>query len=224
MSESILIELKGIQKSYLGREPIFSDINFRINRGEFLFLTGVSGAGKSTIFRMLLGVETPDVGSVIFDKLEVSDIPKDKIHLHRRRIGMVFQDYKLLENKTAEENIVIPLQILSYSSSKKARFIKEISDKLKIDHLLDQPVKSLSGGEQQLVAIARAAVHTPTVILADEPTANLDQKMASRIVKMLELLNSIGITVIIATHDINLIKSHKKRIMLLKKDRMIEVF
>lgn len=223
MSEPALIELEGIQKSYLGREPIFSNINLRINKGEFLFLTGVSGAGKSTIFRMLLGIESPDLGKVVFDQKEVTNIPKDKMYLHRRKIGMVFQDYKLLENKTAEENIAIPLQILRFSASKKDRFIKDIAAKLNIERLLDQPVKSLSGGEQQLIAIGRAAVHTPDVILADEPTANLDQKMATRIIRMLELLNSIGITVIIATHDINLIKSHQKRIILLKKNAMVEV-
>jgi len=223
VSEPALIELEGIQKSYLGREPIFSNINLRINKGEFLFLTGVSGAGKSTIFRMLLGIESPDLGKVVFDQKEVTNIPKDKMYLHRRKIGMVFQDYKLLENKTAEENIAIPLQILRFSASKKDRFIKDIAAKLNIERLLDQPVKSLSGGEQQLIAIGRAAVHTPDVILADEPTANLDQKMATRIIRMLELLNSIGITVIIATHDINLIKSHQKRIILLKKNAMVEV-
>ncbi|MBT7891310.1 MAG: ATP-binding cassette domain-containing protein, partial [Deltaproteobacteria bacterium] len=127
------------------------------------------------------------------------------------------------EKRTAEDNIAIPLQIKGISRSVKSAKIKDITHKLKISQILKQQVRSLSGGEQQLIAIARAAVHSPTLILADEPTANLDPRMATRIFDMLTLLNEEGMTVVVATHDINLLKAHKKRILLLKQSALIEV-
>ncbi|MCP4754081.1 MAG: ATP-binding cassette domain-containing protein [Proteobacteria bacterium] len=223
MPRQPLIKFSQVEKGFLGNEPVFTNISLAVNRGEFLFLTGVSGAGKSTIFKLIMGLEKPDRGRILFNGNEVKKIPKNEMYHHRRTIGMVFQDYKLLEKRTAQENIGIPLQIMGISGMHREKRIKQIAGKLKIEHILKQTVQSLSGGEQQLVAIARAAVHSPLAILADEPTANLDQKMASRIVKMLTLLNADGITVIIATHDVNLIKSQKRRILLLKNSELIEV-
>lgn len=223
MSDAPLIQFEKVAKKFLRNEPIFRDISLKINRGEFLFLTGVSGAGKSTIFRILLGLEQPDSGRVWFNGSEVRKISKGKMHRHRRLIGMIFQDYKLLEKKTAAENIVIPLQISGTPASQRQIKMKEITQQLEIEHLLHQPVQSLSGGEQQLIAVARAAIHHPLVILADEPTANLDPRMANRIFKMLTLLNASGITVVIATHDVNLIKSYQKRTLLLRNKGLVEV-
>jgi cell division transport system ATP-binding protein len=218
-----LITFRKVKKSFLGKEPLFSDINLEISEGEFIFLTGVSGAGKSTLFRLLLGLEKPDDGSIKFNGSEVTSLVGKEMLQHRRSIGMIFQDYKLLEKRTAEDNIAIPLQIKGISRSAKSAKIKDITHKLKISQILKQQVRSLSGGEQQLIAIARAAVHSPTLILADEPTANLDPRMATRIFDMLTLLNEEGMTVVVATHDINLLKAHKKRILLLKQSALIEV-
>ena len=223
MSEENLIQYIDIEKSFLGKKPIFSDINLTINAGEFVFLTGVSGAGKSTMFSLLLGTETPNKGRVIYKNYDVHKLPQRSIRHHRRSIGMVFQDYKLLINKTSRENISIPLKIASSSKKDIEYKLEELALKLNIEHLLDQTVKTLSGGEQQLIAIARAAIHSPNVILADEPTANLDQKMALKIFKIFERLNAEGITIIIATHDIHLIKSHEKKTILLKNAGLIEV-
>ncbi len=219
-----LISFQRVKKSFLGKEPLFSDINLEIFKGEFIFLTGVSGAGKSTLFRLLLGLEKPDNGFIKFSGSEVTSLKGKEMLLHRRSIGMIFQDYKLLEKRTAEDNIAIPLEIKGISGNVKSAIIKDITHKLKISQILKQQVRSLSGGEQQLVAIARAAVHSPTLILADEPTANLDQKMSTRIFDMLTLLNEEGMTVVVATHDINLLKAHKKRILLLKQSALIEVY
>lgn len=218
-----LITFQNVCKRFLGKEPIFSGINLEISSGEFIFLTGVSGAGKSTLFRLLMGLEKPDKGSIQFNSAEVVTLSGHAMCLHRRSIGMIYQDYKLLQKRTAAENIAIPLQINGHSRRKRDATIKDISRKLKIDGLLKQPVESLSGGEQQLVAIARAAVHKPILILADEPTANLDQKMAARILEMLLLLNAEGITVMFATHDIHLLKTYRKRTLLLKQSDLIEV-
>ncbi|MBT4286508.1 MAG: ATP-binding cassette domain-containing protein [Deltaproteobacteria bacterium] len=223
MSEENLIQYIDIEKNFLGKKPIFTDINLTINSGEFVFLTGISGAGKSTMFNLLLGTETPNEGRVIYRNYDVHKLPKRKIRHHRRSIGMVFQDYKLLTNKSSRENISIPLKIANSSKNDIDYKLNELALKLNIEHLLDQNVETLSGGEQQLVAIARAAIHLPDVILADEPTANLDQKMALKIFNIFERLNAEGITVIIATHDIHLIKSHKKKTVLLKNSGLIEV-
>jgi len=218
-----LIALHNIHKRYLGKEPIFSSINLVVLRGEFVFLTGVSGAGKSTLLRMLMGLEKPDRGSVIFNGTNVMALSGEAMCRHRRSIGMVYQDYKLLQNRSAADNIAMPLHINGCKRGIRDSRVKDIAQKLNITKLLRQTVQSLSGGEQQLVAIARAAVHNPMLVLADEPTANLDQKMASRIFEMLNLLNEEGTTVIFSTHDINLLKSHKKRIVLLKQSDLVEV-
>jgi cell division transport system ATP-binding protein len=223
VTKEILVQLKGVTKSFLGKKPIFSNLDLTIERGEFLFLTGVSGAGKSTVFRLIMGLETPDRGSVEFDGVEVNKIPRNKIPYHRRSIGMVFQDYKLLENKTTENNISIPLRICGTDRFQRDKKIKQIASLLNLDHLLKQKIKTLSGGEQQLVAIARAAVHSPKIILADEPTANLDHKTAKIIISTLLSLNERGTAVVIATHDIQLIKSMACRILLLKDSNVMEV-
>lgn len=223
MSEPLL-RLKNIEKSYLKKKPVFSDIQMEISRGEFLFLTGISGAGKSTMFKLILGLERPDKGDVVFQGKEVHSMGPAEMSLHRRSIGVVFQDYKLLPNKTAAENIAIPLKIAGVSSFRIEARVKQAGKRHGITALLNQPIKSLSGGEQQLVAVTRASIHSPKLILADEPTANLDQKMASRIINLLLDLNQGGTTVIIATHDINLIKAHKKRILLIKNAKLTEVY
>ncbi len=218
-----LIRLKKITKSYLKKKPLFTDLDMQVERGEFLFLTGVSGAGKSTVFKLLLGLELPDQGEIFVNGAKINGLSDKEMSHHRLNIGVVFQDYKLLPLKTAEENIAIPLQIQGRSPSYIEKKIKQVAGKIDIESLLDQPIESLSGGEQQLVAIARASIHSPALILADEPTANLDQKMAGRIITTLLELNESGKTVIIATHDINLIKAHNKRILLIKNSGLHEV-
>ncbi len=208
----------------MNKKPVFADIDMVVEKGEFLFLTGVSGAGKSTVFKLINGLEKPDNGDVIFNKRFVSKLDQKEMSLHRRQIGVVFQDYKLLNHKTAAENIAMPLQIMGLTSSKIEKKVRAIAKKTGIESLLKQRIESLSGGEQQLVAIARASIHKPLLILADEPTANLDQKTAGKILKMLATLNEEGMTVIIATHDINLIKAHSRRILIIKNRTIMEVY
>ncbi len=223
MFKQPLVQFIDVEKSFLGNHPIFSNVNFKINQGEFLFLTGISGAGKSTIFRLILGLETPNKGRVIFNNYNVHQLPKKVSPKHLRSVGMVFQDYKLLAHQSPKKNITIPLQIAGLIGSKAEKKINNIVDAIGIRPLLKRPTKSLSGGEQQLIAIARAAVHSPQLILADEPTANLDPQMGAKIIDILKQLNGMGITVVIATHDIHLIKSHEKRTILIKNSDLIEV-
>lgn len=218
-----LIRLSGVTKGFLDKKPLFSKIDMEVKKGEFLFITGISGAGKSTLFKLLIGLETPDEGQIIVDGQVVHTLNPKQMAIHRRKFGVVFQDYKLLPTKTAAENIAVPLQIKGMASAKIDQQIQQLAQKMEIEFLLNQPIQSLSGGEQQLVAIARASIHSPQVILADEPTANLDQKMAAKILNMLLTLNETGHTVIVATHDINLIKAHNTRILLIKNSTLVEV-
>ena len=211
MFDQPLIQFIEIEKSFLGKRPVLSNINLEISRGEILFLTGISGAGKSTVLRLIMGLESPNKGRVLYNGYNVHQLSKKKYPNHLRSIGMVFQDYKLLSNKTAKENIGIPLQIKGIGGIRAEKRVVEIAHHAGIGHLLEQPIKCLSGGEQQLIAIARAAVHEPLLILADEPTANLDPTTALKIIRILKQLNEKGITVVIATHDMHVLKTQKNR-------------
>jgi cell division transport system ATP-binding protein len=218
-----LVRLIDVTKGFLDKEPLFLNLNASINKGEFLFLTGISGAGKSTLFKLLIGTELPDEGKIIVNSKIVNKMTPKEMSLHRRNIGVIFQDYKLLQHKSAAENISVPLQIQGVPTQTIESKIHELAEKMSIEQLLSQRIQSLSGGEQQLVAIARASIHSPKIILADEPTANLDHKMATLILEMLLNLNEEGMTIIIATHDINLIRSHRSRILLIKNSVLTEV-
>lgn len=217
------IKLINLEKRYPHREPIFSNVNLEVFPGEFIFLTGVSGAGKSTIFKLIMGLEKPSSGEILYNDEKVHHISDKKLPYHLRSIGMIFQDFKLLPKKSARDNIHVPLQILGVTTFEAEKKIQDVARRVGIEHLMDQAVESLSGGEQQLVAIARAAVHSPNIILADEPTANLDKKMSVKIFQNLMLLNELGATVIVATHDIHLIKSQNKKTLLLKANGLVEV-
>lgn len=220
---SIQIQFENVSKIYLKDRPLFKDLNLVVSKGEFLFLTGVSGAGKSTLLNMIMGIEKPDSGRVLFNGVEVNSLNDGELNFHRRKVGMVFQDYKLIEKKTAKYNISMPLKISGMPSSKINSHLNKISRMLGIQSLLQRTVESLSGGEQQLVALARAAVHRPPLILADEPTANLDKTMADRIFDNLNLLSEKGITVIFSTHDVHLIKAQKRRTLLIRHSAVVDV-
>ena len=188
-----------------------------------LFLTGICGAGKSTIFRLIMGLETPGKGRLLYNGYNVHRLSQDKHPKHLRSIGVVFQDDRLLLRKTAKENIIVPLHIQGVSGTQADKKIDAVASQIGIGHLLNRRVKSLSGGERQLVAIARAAIHKPLLILADEPTANLDRTVAFGIFDILKRINANGVAVVIATHDIDMVKSHAIRTILIKESGLLEV-
>jgi len=197
------------------------NVSFEINKKEFVSITGRSGSGKTTLIKLLLAEERPTKGRIFFDNQEVQKIKRKKLPELRRRIGAIFQDYKLLPSKTVYENIAYALEVNGADDKEISKNVKEV---LEIVGLADRghhfPIE-LSGGEQQRVAIARALIHRPDVILADEPTGNLDPYHTYDIINLLLKINEIGTTVILATHDKEIINTLEKRVITLEKGRVI---
>lgn len=218
-----IINLTGLKKSFLGKEPVLNQLDMQVFSREFIFLTGVSGAGKTTLLKILIGLETADEGKVLVNGRDISQLNPRLIPFHRRSIGMVYQDYKLLSSKTVYYNIALPLMIAGFSGGKLKNKVLNIARECMVEPFLDQRVVTLSGGEQQLVAIARAASTRPNIILADEPTANLDRSMADKIIDLLNRFQEKGTTVIVSTHDIDLIRSAGKKILLIKNAGLVEI-
>lgn len=219
----IKIEFKNVTKSFLGNLPVLDQVNFKIETGGFYYLTGVSGAGKTTIFRLLLSIERPDSGEIFFDGEDISGVTGAQQAMHRRRIGMVFQDYKLLGAETIEENVALPLRISGYRGAALRNRIQRQLEKVGLAHRKRERVMGLSGGEKQLVSIARAMSFNPVVFFADEPTGNLDQTMAFRVMELIQGLHREDSTVVVATHDLNLIRSFRAKTMLIKDRKVHEV-
>jgi cell division transport system ATP-binding protein len=200
-----------------------SDISFEIEKGEFIFLVGPTGSGKTTIFRLLTREILPSSGGITIDNWDVIKLPKSKIPHLRKKIGVVFQDLKLLMDRTTFENIMLPLEVSGIDSIIAAKIVEVIMEKVGIlDHKDKFPIQ-LSGGELQRVAIARALTLEPDVLLADEPTGNLDQKTAMEIVKLLQDINSKGTTIIMATHNEDVIKALAKRVITLDRGKLVGI-
>ena len=221
-----MIKIDNISKIYPSRADngtivALDNVSFKINKDEFISLTGKSGSGKTTILKLILGEEDPTEGSVFFDDFDVSQMRKSQISQMRRRIGTVFQDYRLFPKKTAAENIAYVMEVMGASNKE---IQNDLTGVLEIVGLTDRAHNfphELSGGERQRVAIARALIHRPDVILADEPTGNLDPYNTSEVVRLLLKIYKLGTTVILATHDRELINHLGKRVITLEKGRVI---
>jgi len=201
-----MIELKAVTKGYQRKLPVLDQASAAIGKSEFAYLTGVSGAGKTTVFRLLLRVERPDAGSVFVNGEDVSRLDiKGRARL-RRGIGMVFQDYRLLPHDTVAANVALPLRIAGMPEGRVRQIVEDKLKQVGLGGRGAERVVTLSGGEKQLASIARALAINPPVLLADEPTGNLDQAMAFRIMELLREIHAGGCTVIVATHDEELIK------------------
>jgi cell division transport system ATP-binding protein len=218
-----MISLNNTTFSYHNKE-IFENVQLDINKGEFVFLVGESGIGKTTLLKLIYFELIPKAGYVKFDEYNSSDIDKSEIPLLRRKIGIVFQDFKLLNDRNIFENIAVPLYITGEKKEDIKRKVYEISSKLGLmDHLKDMPY-DLSGGEQQRAAIARAMITDPVLLLADEPTGNLDPFVALDIVKLLNDINKTGTTLLIATHNFEIVKKFSdKRILQIKDRNLVDV-
>lgn len=218
-----MIQFFQVYKTYPGNITALTNISFKIERGEFVFVTGPSGAGKTTLLKLIIRVERPDHGEILVNKRNVGRLRNSQVPFLRREVGFVFQDFKLLDNKTVYDNIALVLRALGH---KKREIPKRVRQVLRVvgleDWVLKQPPLKLSGGEQQRVAIARALLNTPAIILADEPTGNLDPGLTVEIMDLLEKVNALGTTVVVATHDTTLVAQYKKRTIPLYRGAVVD--
>ncbi len=217
-----MLVFQNVSKKY-GDKVILEDIDLHIKAGEFVYLTGPSGAGKSTLLSLILREQVPDLGTILVDSVDISKIKNSQVYKLRRKVGFVFQDYRLLPTKNSFENISIALEIIG---KKRKQIKKRVEELLKLVGLEDRIYNfpwQLSGGEKQRLAIARAMALEPKIIIADEPTGNLDASNSWEILNLLNRLNQeLGTTTLLATHDLNLVKNLKKRTLHLEGGRITE--
>ncbi|WP_110655241.1 cell division ATP-binding protein FtsE [Salinicola halimionae] len=216
-----MIAFEHVGKRYGGRFEALADINFRVERGEMLFLTGHSGAGKSSLLRLVMRLERPSRGRVLvaghdLDRLHISQVP-----YYRRQIGVVFQDHQLLLDRDIFANVALPLTIQGVDPADAARRVRAALDKVGLLHRERALPIELSTGEQQRVGIARAVVNKPALLLADEPTGNLDPQLSADIMRLFEDFNRIGTTVLVASHDLALIARLRHRVLKLRDGRLV---
>ncbi|WP_394173717.1 cell division ATP-binding protein FtsE [Thalassotalea litorea] len=216
-----MIHFKNVNKTYPGGFHALKNINFALEAGEMAFLTGHSGAGKSTLLKLITLMEKPTSGQVIIDNNDLSKIRYAQVPYVRRNIGMIFQNHNLLMDRTVFDNVALPLVIEGLGAREIRKRVDAALDKVGLTAKVKCYPYMLSGGEQQRVGIARAIVNKPPIILADEPTGNLDPKLSLDIIQLFEDFNAVGVCVLIATHDLGLIARMKYRNLTLKQGKMI---
>ncbi len=216
-----MIRFDQVSKRYPGGHDALKHLQFELVRGEMAFITGRSGAGKSTLLKLIMLMETASTGQIVVNGQNLSRMPRRQIPFYRRRIGVVFQDHQLLFDRSVFDNVMLPLEIEGYDKHDASRRVRAALDKvglLKKEKL--NPI-TLSGGEQQRVGIARAVVNRPQILLADEPTGNLDPELSAEIMALFEQFNQIGVSMLIASHDLSLITRLRHRILTLDDGRLI---
>jgi len=218
-----MIRFEGLSKSFPGDVDALVDIDLHIERGEFVFITGSSGAGKSSLLRLVLRQERPTKGRILIDGKDVGRLPVSKVPQLRRSMGIVFQDFKLIQRKNALQNVSYVLNVAGLPRSEQKRRAYNALRSVGLSHRITAYPPTLSGGEQQRVAIARAVVGEPSLLLADEPTGNLDPDLAVEIMRLFREINARGTTIVVATHDRDLIQRMQRRTVVLKRGRVVDV-
>ncbi|WP_197320799.1 cell division ATP-binding protein FtsE [Saccharomonospora sp. NB11] len=217
-----MIRLESVSKVYkTSSRPALADVSVDVDKGEFVFLIGPSGSGKSTFLRLLLREEVPTRGRVMVSNFDVAKLPRRRVPRLRQTIGCVFQDFRLLTNKTVAGNVAFALEVIGKPKKTIDRVVPEVLELVGLDGKSDRMPYELSGGEQQRVAIARAFVNRPLVLLADEPTGNLDPDTSQDIMLLLERINRTGTTVLMATHDHSIVDSMRRRVVELDHGQVV---
>ena len=216
-----MIAFKKVSKVYTHNSVALQDVDFEIKQGEFVSLVGRSGAGKSTIIKLLIGEEKPTKGQVMFGSYEVNRLKFQQLPQLRRQIGIVFQDFKLLATKNAYENIAFALEVEGRPQAEIEELVPQVLDMVGLLDKRHNFPHELSGGEQQRIAIARAMIHRPAVVIADEPTGNLDEVNTEEIIRLISKINELGTTVILATHNRHVVNLLNKRVITLADGKVV---
>ncbi len=214
-----MIKFENVIKTYNNQRAL-DGINLQVHHGEFISLVGLSGAGKSTLLKLIIGEEQIDGGKILIDEIDISKVKKGDLPYLRRKIGMVFQDIKLLPKATAFENISFAMEVCGHSKEKIKEEVPKILELVGLEKKSNSFPHEMSGGEKQRVAIARALSHRPVLLLADEPTGNLDEVNASEVLDLLLKINQLGTTVILATHAVDLVNKIKKRVITIEDGKI----
>ncbi|MBE6120194.1 cell division ATP-binding protein FtsE [Faecalicoccus pleomorphus] len=217
-----MIELKNVTKSYPNGVHALNRVSLTIEDGEFIYIIGPTGSGKSTIIKILNGEEVPDSGLVLVDGVDVGSLKHRKVPYYRRNIGCVFQDYRLLPTLTVQENIAFALEVLGISKKEIRSRVDEVLELVDLKNKARAYPNELSGGQQQRVTIGRAIANNPKLLIADEPTGNLDPEKSLEIIALLEKINQLGTTVLMVTHDIVLVEKFKKRTVTLDQGYVVK--
>jgi len=213
-----LLELHDVSKIYPGGNVALRDVSVTIQPGEFVFIVGPSGAGKSTFFKMLFREVTPTTGQVLLDGEDINAIPTKEVPFLRRKLGIIFQDYRLLPERTVYENVAFAMQVIETPYHKIKRRVLDLVGLAERAHAFPS---ELSGGEQQRIAIARAIVNKPRLVIADEPTGNLDPETSMEIMQIFEAINEDGTTIIMATHDKDIVDAMQKRVIAIENGEIV---
>ncbi len=216
-----MIQFENVTKTYKGSTVALRDVTVEIEKGEFVFLVGASGSGKTTFIRLLLREELPDTGQILEAGRSIVELPKWRVPYLRRNIGCVFQDFRLLPNKSVFENVAFALEVIGRPRHVVANQVPQVLDLVGLAGKRDNLPSELSGGEQQRVAVARAFVNRPLILLADEPTGNLDPQTSQGIMQLLDRINRTGTTVVVATHDEVLVDKMRRRVIELSNGAMV---
>ena len=216
------IKFRNVEKTYKNGVNAVYDMNLDIKKGEFVFVIGASGSGKSTLIKMLYREERPTNGEIYVGGINVAKVKNNKVYKLRRKIGIVFQDYKLLPKLTVYENVAFALEIYGLPTNEVKRKVLKALDLVGLKSKTKSYPNQLSGGEQQRVAIARAIVNSPKLLICDEPTGNLDPDTSLEVMKVIEKINDLGTTVVMATHDREMVNKMKKRVVLLDNGKLVK--
>lgn len=217
-----LIRIKSVDKEYRNGVTALYDLNLRIKKGEFIYVIGASGSGKSTLIKLLYREEKPNRGQIIIGGINVARLRNSKVYKLRRKLGIVFQDFKLLPKLNAYENVAFALEMYGHPSREIKKKTLQALTLVGLKNKAKQYPNNLSGGEQQRLVIARAIVNGPKLLLCDEPTGNLDAKTSAEVMKVLEVINNLGTTIIMATHDREIVNKFKKRVIVLDGGKLIK--